>query len=261
MDLSLVGRRALVCGSSQGIGRAAAHELALLGAECVLLARSEAKLQSAAAALSAEHGLRHGWLAADFADPDAVAAVAARAVAEGPIHILVNNTGGPPGGPAHAASPEAYLAAFRAHVICNQILVQACLPGMKAAGFGRIVNVISTSVKAPIPNLGVSNTIRAAVANWSKTLSMELAPLGITVNNVLPGYTDTQRLAELFTARAEKAGQDYEQVLADAVTTIPAGRLGRAEEVAAAIAFLASPAAAYINGVNLPVDGGRTPSL
>ena len=147
------------------------------------------------------------------------------------------------------------------HLLTGQTLVQALVPGMKAATFGRIINIISTSVKAPIPNLGVSNTIRAAVANWAKTLAGELASFGITVNNVLPGFTDTQRLAELFKGRAAKTGKTYEAVVQDAIASIPAGRLGKPEEIAAAVAFLASPAAAYINGINVPVDGGRTQSL
>lgn len=263
MDLSLKNRRALVCGSTQGIGRACAVELALLGADVTLIARDETRLSETAAALPAAQGQKHDWLVADFSDPDNVAAAIAPAAqdASRPCHILINNTGGPKGGLASEAKPEEYLAAFRMHVLCNQILVQALLPGMKAAGFGRIVNIISTSVKAPIPGLGVSNTIRAAVANWAKTLAGELAPFGITVNNVLPGYTDTARLEQLFRARADKTAKPYDAVLAEAVAGIPAGRLGRAEEIASAVAFLATPAAAYINGINLPVDGGRTQSL
>lgn len=262
MDLSLIGRRAFVCGSTQGIGRAAAMELARLGAEVTLAARDAERLERTAAELPAEHGQRHGWVVADFADPAAVEAALGGVIDPArPHHVLVNNTGGPKGGPASEAAPEEFVAAFRMHLVCNQILVRSLLPGMKQAGYGRIVNVISTSVKAPIPGLGVSNTIRAAVANWAKTLAGELAPFGITVNNVLPGFTDTARLAELFNAKAAKSGRTYEQVLAEAVATIPAGRLGRAEEVAAAVGFLASPAASYITGVNLPVDGGRTQSL
>jgi 3-oxoacyl-[acyl-carrier protein] reductase len=200
-------------------------------------------------------------LAADFSRPEDVAAAMKGSDASRPYHIVVNNTGGPPGGLASEAAPEAYLAAFRMHVVSNQTILQAVLPGMKAAKFGRIINIISTSVKAPIPGLGVSNTIRAAVAGWAKTLATELGPLGITVNNVLPGFTDTARLKALFTARAEKTGKTYQQVLDEAVASIPAGRLGRAEEIAAAVAFLATPAAGYINGINVPVDGGRTQSL
>jgi 3-oxoacyl-[acyl-carrier protein] reductase len=224
------------------------------------MARDAEKLRGIAAELSKAAGQTHDFIAADFANPDAVGS-AIKTKAGEPYHILVNNTGGPPGGPAVDAAPDAYLAAFRMHVLSNQTLVQALVPGMKQAKYGRIINVISTSVKAPIPNLGVSNTIRAAVANWAKTLAAELAPFGITVNNVLPGFTDTQRLAELFKARAAKTGKPYEQVLQESIASIPAGRLGRPEEIAAAIAFLATPAASYINGINVPVDGGRTQSL
>jgi 3-oxoacyl-[acyl-carrier protein] reductase len=262
MDLSLVNRRALVCGSTQGIGRAAAVELALLGAQVTLMARDPARLEATARELPTPSGQQHDFLAADFSNPEMVRAAIAPAIdAARPYHILVNNTGGPPGGLASEASPEQYLAAFTMHIGSSQILLQALLPGFRQARYGRIINIISTSVKAPIPGLGVSNTIRAAVANWAKTLATELAPHGITVNNVLPGFTDTQRLSELFAARAQKTGKPADQVLTEALASIPAGRLGRPEEIAAAVAFLATPAAAYINGINIPVDGGRTPSL
>ncbi len=262
MDTSLKGRRALVCGSTQGIGKATAIELAALGAQVTLMARDPEKLKAVAAELPRPNGQPHDFIAADFADPSSVgAAIRPHIDAARPFHILINNTGGPKGGPAAAAAPEDYQAAFRMHVMTNQVLVQTLLPGMKAAGYGRIINIISTSVKAPIPDLGVSNTIRAAVANWAKTLAGEVAKDGITVNNVLPGFTDTSRLTEIFTLKAFKTGKQVEEVRAAAVATIPAGRLGKAEEIAAAVAFLATPAAAYINGVNVPVDGGRTQSL
>lgn len=263
MNLSLSGRSALVCGSTQGIGHAAAVELALLGANVTLLARNVERLKAACVELpKPEAHQQHHWLAADFSNLDSVREVA-RTIGETgrTYHVLVNNTGGPPGGPIADATEEAFLAAFRSHLLANQVLAQAVLPGMRAASFGRIINVISTSVKAPIPGLGVSNTIRAAVANWAKTLAGEVAPHGITVNNVLPGYTDTERLKSLFQTRAEKTGASLDSVTRDMIATIPAGRLGRAEEIGAAIAFLATPAAAYINGINLPVDGGRLPSL
>jgi 3-oxoacyl-[acyl-carrier protein] reductase len=258
MDTSLKGRRALVCGSTQGIGKACAVELAALGAECVLLARNEEELKKVAAELPRAAGQKHSWLMADFSQPEMVAKAAAGA---GEIHILVNNTGGPKGGPAVGASPDEYLAAFKMHVVCGQMLVQAVVPSMKAAKYGRIVNIISTSVKAPIPDLGVSNTIRAAVANWAKTLAGELGAFGITVNNVLPGFTDTARLSQIFKNKAEKTGKTVEQVRDEAVAVIPAKRLGKPEEIAAAVAFLCTPAAAYINGINVPVDGGRTQGL
>jgi len=252
----------MVCGSTQGIGLAAATELAALGAEVTLVARDEARLREACATLPAPAGQRHGHLAVDFADPPEVGRrVSARAQAERPWHILVHNTGGPPAGPASEATPDALRRAFDMHVVSGQALLTALLPGMKAAGWGRIVNVISTSVKAPIPGLGVSNTIRAAVANWAKTLAGELGRFGITVNNVLPGFTDTARLAELFQARAARSGLTVERVRDDAIAGIPAGRLGRPDEIGAAVAFLCTNAAAYINGANLVVDGGRTPSL
>jgi 3-oxoacyl-[acyl-carrier protein] reductase len=261
MELSLKSRRALVCGSTQGIGKAAAVELALLGADITLMARDESRLKAVLAELPRQGSQAHDYLAADFADPERVSAALKAADPARLWVVLINNTGGPPGGQAIDASPDAYLAAFRMHVLTNQVLVQALVPGMKQAKYGRIINIISTSVKAPIPNLGVSNTIRAAVANWAKTLAGELAPFGITVNNVLPGFTDTARLETLFKTRAEKTGKKYEEVLKEAIATIPAGRLGKAEEIAAAVAFLASPAAAYVNGINVPVDGGRTQGL
>jgi len=258
MQLDLQGKHALVCGASQGIGLAAARELAALGARCTLMARNESRLEAAVQTLPGEG---HGLAVADFSDPESVSAVAEGVASSNPVDILVNNTGGPPGGPAHAADPGAYLAAFSQHLICNQRLVQAVLPGMRAAGGGRIVNVISTSVKQPLDGLGVSNTVRGAVANWAKTLANELGPDGITVNNVLPGATRTARLDQIAESKAAKTGQTPEAVLASMAQAVPLRRLGEAEEIGAAIAFLCSPAAAYISGINLPVDGGRTRSL
>lgn len=261
MDLSLVGKRAVVCGSTAGLGKAAAIELALLGATVTLVARNPEKLAATLAELPTPHGQKHSYMLADFVSTESVGAAAKGLERSAPHHILVNNTGGPPGGTAIDAEPAAYLAAFNAHLIGNQLMAQSLVPGMKSAGYGRIINIISTSVKAPIPNLGVSNTIRGAVANWAKTLASELGPFGITVNNVLPGYTRTDRLESLVKGRAVKAGTSEQAVEAELVATIPVGRFGRAEEFGAAVAFLASPAAAYINGINLPVDGGRLQTL
>lgn len=258
MDTNLAGKHAIVCGSTKGIGRACALEIASLGAVVTLLARDEAALRRTAAELPDAAGGKHGYVVADFADPAAVGGAAERALRErGPAHIVVNNTGGPAGGLAIDAAPEQFAVAFRQHVLCNQVLARAVVAGMKEARYGRIINIISTSVKEPIPGLGVSNTIRAAVANWAKTLSAELGPFGITVNNVLPGFTDTDRLRELFAARAAKSGRPADAIAEEARAKVPAGRFAKPEETAAAVAFLASPAAAYINGVNLPVDGGR----
>jgi 3-oxoacyl-[acyl-carrier protein] reductase len=260
MNLDLTGKHALVCGSTQGIRKAAAIELALLGADVTLVARNEEKLKATVGEL--ERIGTHDYIVADFSSPaDVEKAIGAYLQKGKPVHILVNNTGGPPGGPIADAKTEEFLAAFSAHLVCNHILAQAVLPGMKAAGYGRIVNVISTSVKQPLKGLGVSNTIRAAVGNWAKTLSLEVASFGITVNNVLPGATATQRLSGLLDAKAAKTGTSKNDLEKEMLHEIPAGRFAEPEEVAAAIAFLATPAAAYINGINVPVDGGRTGNL
>jgi 3-oxoacyl-[acyl-carrier protein] reductase len=250
-----------VCGSTQGIGKATAIELALLGANITLLARDENRLKETQGALPVVSGQQHRYAVADFNFPDQLQKVIQQLTATKRYHILINNTGGPPGGAAIDASLEEFVKAFSAHLLCNQILVQAIAPGMKIDGYGRIINVISTSVKIPIKGLGVSNTIRGAVANWSKTLSAELGPFGITVNNILPGASMTGRLESIMQTRSQKFNKTLEQVKKEMEEEIPAGRISEPEEVAAAIAFLASPAAGYINGINLPVDGGRTGSL
>ncbi|MEP7186310.1 MAG: SDR family NAD(P)-dependent oxidoreductase [Rhodanobacter sp.] len=262
MQLDLTGRHALVCGASQGIGRASAIELAELGASVTLLARSVDKLRAVADGLPrARPGQQHDWRSVDMLDTANLQAAANDIVATSPVHILINNTGGPPAGAAHTASAEAFEKAFRQHLLAGQTLVQAVLPGMRNSGYGRIVNVISTSVKEPIAGLGVSNTVRAAVAGWAKTLSAELAADGITVNNVLPGYTRTGRLDGLLAAKASAGNLSEAEVAQDMLATVPARRFGEASEVAAMIAFLCTPAAAYINGVSIAVDGGRTRAL
>ena len=261
MNLDLSGKTALVCGSSQGIGKAAAIELAELGANVILLARNEERLKEALGDLPSRSGQRHRYAVADFQHQTQVQEVADKLVAENPIHILINNTGGPPAGKASDASIEELRIAFNNHLINNHILAQTLMPGMKKEGYGRIINVISTSVKQPLPNLGVSNTVRGAVANWAKTMANELAEFGITVNNVLPGATDTARLNSIVSNKAQKSGKSEDAVKSAMAAEVPAQRVGMPEEVGAAIAFLASPAAAYINGINLPVDGGRTKSL
>ena len=261
MDLDLSGRHALVCGGSEGIGRAAAVELAKLGASVTLLARRDEVLREIAASLPREHGQRHGHLVADMADTAALRSAVEALAARQPVHILVNNTGGPPGGPAHAADVEAYLDAFRKHLVAGQLLLRAVLPGMRAARWGRIVNVISTSVYEPIANLGVSNTTRGAVASWAKTLSKELAGDGITVNNVLPGYTRTRRLEQILADRSAATGKSQDEVANAMLATVPAGRFAEAEETGGVIAFLCAPAAAYVNGQSIAVDGGRMQSI
>lgn len=261
MDLSLTGKNALVCGSSRGIGKAAALELASLGANITLVARNAANLSAVREELDRSRGQSHDFLIADFTNSADLRLKVAGLTARKTIHILVNNTGGPPGGPITQAATEAFEEAFHNHLLCNHLLVQAVIKGMTQAGYGRIINIISTSVKQPLENLGVSNTIRAAVANWAKTLSNELAPHGITVNNVLPGATDTDRLRSIIDNKAGQSGLSTEAVAEDMMREIPAGRFALPAEIGAAVAFLASPAAGYITGINLPVDGGRTKSL
>ena len=262
MDLDLTGKHALVCGGSQGIGLATAKVLASLGADVTVLARRAELLQALADDLPRVHPAQaHGWISADGIDTDALKSQVEALAAGKPVHILVNNSGGPAPGPVHGTDIKAFEAAYRQHLIANHVLAEAVIPGMQTDGYGRIVNVISTSVKEPIKGLGVSNTTRWAVASWAKTLATELAPHGITVNNVLPGSTQTPRIEQIIETRAGKTGRSREAVHAEMVAEIPMGRFARPEETAAAIAFLCSPAAGYITGINLPVDGGRTRSL
>lgn len=257
-SFSLAGKHAVVCGSTQGIGKAIAFAYAELGASVTLLARNEEAMHLIREQLPKSSGQTHRYLVADFADWEQVRGVAWRyAEAHGPVHILVNNTGGPGAGPAFEGTAEQYLNAFTQHLVNNQSLVQAFASGMRDERYGRIINIISTSVIMPIKNLGVSNTIRGAVGNWGRTLASELGPFGITVNNLLPGYTDTERLRSLFRGRAERNATSADEEREKAMREIPARRLADAKELAAVAAFLASPAASYINGVNLPVDGGR----
>ena len=262
MDIDLNGRHALVCGASQGIGLATANALAELGAHVTVLARRAEVLQEVAANLPRPRASQvHGWIAADTADLDAMRSQVAALCAGKPVHILVNNTGGPPPGPVHGAEIAAFEAAYRQHLLANHVLAETVLPGMERDGYGRIVNVISTSVKEPLRGLGVSNTTRWAVASWAKTLATEVASKGITVNNVLPGSTETPRIEQIIQTTMQKTGEDRDTVYAKMAAEIPMGRFAKPEETAAAIAFLCSPATSYITGINLPVDGGRTRSL
>lgn len=263
MNISLNNYNAIVCGSTQGIGKACALELASSGAEVILVARNEEKLKEVILELSKINGQQHRYIVADYADTQGVKIAITNFVAtyNKPVHILINNTGGPAAGKISEATEDQFLSAFNAHLICNHIITMALIPSMKSAGYGRIINIISTSVKAPLPNLGVSNTIRAAVANWSKTMANELGAYNITVNNVLPGATKTERLTGIITNNAAKSNSTEDAVSQKMLAEIPMKRFGEAAEIANAVAFLASPAANYINGINLPVDGGRTTNL
>ena len=261
MEISLFGKTALVCGSSTGIGREAAQQFARAGARVVLLARSANKLEEVLATLDRSRVQNHTYLVADFSNYQEVDRVVSAFAKANPIHILINNTGGPAPGHLINAEVDALESGFTQHVKCNQVLIKACVDGMKAVGYGRVINVISTSVKAPIEFLGVSNVIRGAVANWAKTLAAELGPHGITVNNVLPGFTATERLDKIISGKSKRSGENEEQVAETMKSYVPLRRFAAPAEVANAITFVASDLAGYINGINLPVDGGRTKSL
>lgn len=261
MNLNINNKNALICGSTSGIGKASAMELASLGANITLVARNEDKLNQVLSELPSEDGQEHRYLIADFGNPDSLKQTLSKDLKNRNYHILINNTGGPKGGPIFNAELSEFVNTFKQHLLCNHVLVQAVVPGMKKEGYGRIINIISTSVKQPIEGLGVSNTIRGAVASWSKTLATELGPFGITVNNILPGATATERLSEIMINVGKKLGKSAEETEAFMKSIIPAKRFAQPEEIAFAIAFLASEAASYINGINLPIDGGRTKSL
>lgn len=263
MNLDLTGKNALVCGSTQGIGKAIAIELALLGANTILVARNKEKLRAALDELDTSKGQEHHFIVADFSLPPQLKLVVEDFIETNDleINILINNTGGPAGGPIENAKTDEFIHTFSNHLICNHILMQAVKEGMKNSGYGRIINIISTSVKQPLNGLGVSNTIRGAVASWAKTLANELGEFGITVNNVLPGATDTVRLKSIIENKAAKTGGDVAAIKQGMADMVPMKRIAQPEEIANAVAFLASPAASYINGINVPVDGGRTKSL
>jgi 3-oxoacyl-[acyl-carrier protein] reductase len=260
MDLQLNNKYALVCGSTAGIGKATAMALAAEGVQITLIARNEDKLKVTLAELPQHRN--HDYIVADFSNPiELKAKVDAYVNQNHGFHVLVNNTGGPKGGPVFSAEIDEFESAFTQHLKCNHVLAQAVVPFMKSKGYGRIINVISTSVKQPLEGLGVSNTIRGAVANWSKTLANELGQYGITVNNVLPGATGTERLTEIIKNKSAKTGNTEEEAANAMKNAVPAKRFARPQELADAITFLASERAGYINGINLPVDGGRTKSL
>jgi 3-oxoacyl-[acyl-carrier protein] reductase len=259
MNLNVQGRKALVCGATDGIGRAVAIALAESGASIVAFARSEEKLREFVQILP---GTGHQILVADFDDPGAVQSVLKEYLAaHGTPDIVVNNSGGPPGGALSEASSQSFITAMNRLLLSSHEIVKLCLPGMKAQGFGRIINVISTSVRQPLDNLGVSNTIRSATSAWAKTLSREVAEYGVTVNNVLPGATATSRLSSIITNTANRTGRSEDEVRAEMQKEIPMKRFAAPEEIAAGVVFLASEQAAYITGINLSIDGGRTRSL
>jgi 3-oxoacyl-[acyl-carrier protein] reductase len=258
---SLIGKNAFVGGSSKGIGRAIAEQLAEMGANVTVVARSKDILEVLVRQLPTKDAQEHDFLVADYSNLDSLERGLESLLIKKNYHIIINNTGGPPGGPIIEAGIEEFRSALNNHLFCNHLITTKLLAGMIEDGYGRVINIISTSVKQPLNGLGVSNTTRGAVANWAKTMANELGPYGITVNNVLPGATRTKRLSSIIENKAKKTGQSKADVESSMKNIIPLGRFGEATEVAAAVAFLASPRAAYISGINLPVDGGRTKSL
>lgn len=262
MDLGLRGKVALVAASSRGLGRATAEELAAEGADLVMCARSEGPLREAATAIERASGVRVVALPADLADPDAVDRVVAQALGTfGRVDVLVTNTGGPPAGPFESHSREAWHEAVRQNLDSVLNLVRPILPGMKERRWGRIINVTSITVKQPVDNLILSNSVRAAVTGFARTLATEVAPFGVTVNNVLPGYTRTQRVEELAAKTAATRGGSPADAFAAWEREIPMRRLGEPREFGALVAFLASERASYITGTSVPVDGGWIRSL
>ena len=259
MKLSFKNKHAIVCGSTDGIGRSTAKSLASLGCEITLVARNQEKLDEVRSSLLMNHNQNHQVICADFNDSNGLEEkVNIHMDSLGKVvDILVNNSGGPHGGPLIEADEDEFRIAFERLLICNQVMTKAVFPGMKKKGSGRIINIISTSVTQVIPGLGVSNTIRGSVAQWGKTLALELGEYGICVNNVLPGYTSTARLKELAESKAKKLGVTSDDIYDQWEKNTSLKRLGTPEEIANAILFLASDESAYVTGHNLSVDGGR----
>ena len=259
MKLSFENKHAIVCGGTDGIGKSTAELLAASGCEVTLVARNQKKLEMVKSSLPLNHGQNHQVVCADFNEPNELKErINAYINSLGKVvDILINNSGGPHGGPLIEADEDEFRIAFERLLICNQVMAKAVFPGMKKKGSGRIINIISTSVNQVIPGLGVSNTIRGSVAQWGKTLALELGQYGICVNNVLPGYTATARLEELAKGKAEKLGISLNEVYDQWEKNTSLKRLGAPEEIANTILFLASDESGYVTGHNISVDGGR----
>ncbi len=261
MDLGIANRRALVLGASRGLGAASARALLAEGATVIAAARTEARIQEWIAQLPEDQRKRARAMPLDLSDRASVDRLADAVLAEGGVDILVNNSGGPPPGTARDATLDQWTAQFATMAGHLFHLTQRLLPAMEERGWGRVITIGSSGIEQPIPNLGLSNGVRAAILGWSKTLATEVAGKGITVNMVLPGRIQTERIGELDNANAKKQGKSLEEIAASAKAAIPMGRYGNPEEFADAVAFLASERASYITGSKIRVDGGQTKSV
>lgn len=262
MDLGLKGKRAVVMAASRGLGYASALGLAREGCHLVVCSRDQRRIESAADTIRRETGARVTALVADVSSASEARRLVDAAVSEyGGLEIVVHNAGGPPAGETLAMTDEQWHKAFEQNLLSFTRIVGAAAPEMKKAGYGRLLTIASSSIKQPIPNLALSNALRAGVWGIAKTLSRELAPQGILVNVIAPGRIDTERIAELDQANAQKAGKPIDDVRRASVASIPLGRLGRPEELANLVVFLASQAASYITGQAIMVDGAAGNAL
>lgn len=261
MNISLKGKKALVGGSSKGIGEAIARQLAESGASVTLMARNEERMKTIIGELNTHEGQEHQYLVVDFSNFDAFKKVITSFFEHNTIDILVNNTQGPEGGGALEKSVDDYQQAFDLLFKSVVYTTELALKHMQQSKWGRIINVASISVKEPLSYLALSNTIRAAVVTWAKSLAFDVAQDGITANSVLTGYFDTDRIAQLNTKKAEKMGVSPEEVLSSMEEKVPMKRIGKPEEYGYLVAFLASDQAAYITGTNIPIDGGLLKSM
>lgn len=262
MNLDLKEKNALVCGGSRGLGEISAIELSKLGANITLLARNEENLKLVLGKLSNNGQQEHAYIQADLSDGiEPLKEKIESLTSQKNIHILINNTGGPSGGTIQEAKTEELSNAFHNHLLISHSLVKWLKAGMLTDKYGRIINIVSTSVRQPIPGLGVSNVTRGAMASWAKTLSAELAPTGITVNNILPGTTQTERIEEILVSRQKIYNYSYEEAVQSMLNEIPFGRFASPEEIGGVVAFIASPASSYITGASIPVDGGKIKSI
>ncbi len=261
MNISLLGKKALVGGSSKGIGKAIAEQLASSGASVTLMARNEEDLKSVVSKLDTEQGQKHGYLLVDFSDFERLREVLKEFFQTNNIDILVNNTQGPEAGGALEKRVEDYQNAFNLLFKSVVLTTELAIAHMQRNQWGRIINVASISVKEPLNYLALSNSIRAAVVTWAKSLSIDVGKDNITVNNILTGYFDTDRIAQLNSKKAEKMGISPTEVRAEMEERVPAKRIGKPEEYGYLVTFLASDKAAYISGTNIPIDGGLLKSL